>query len=108
MAKKAQTMKADISAIVGKAKSIQEGPNLYANHARISLTQFEAFIDLYQIGPVVGGVAPIVVHVQRFIIPLNALKGFMEGFESVISTYERDMQITLPSYATDSDDQPAS
>ena len=105
--KRLETKTLDANVLLSKAPSVQQGPDLYANQGRVSITQYEVYLDLYQVSPIQGTSQPKAVHIQRIIIPLNAAKGFVTAFSEVINQFEIDLQVQLPNYSnTPEDPQP--
>jgi len=86
-----------IKDVIAQVKRDQ--PPVYANHAQISMTNNEIFLDFFRIDPLVeGGVSVEAVHVNRVIIPHSLGKGFATAIANVIAQYEEDHGTKVPNF----------
>jgi hypothetical protein len=101
----AHTKLINIDDLVLKAESIQSGPDVYANHARLVMTINELIMDLYQISPTKNSPGtPEAVHIQRVIMPLSIAKGIKKAIDETIKGFEKEIGI-LPYHQTINSDQ---
>lgn len=72
-------------------------PDLYANHAQVSITANELFLDFYYISPKLSEpTKPVAKLIQRVVVPIGLGKGFTSAIANVIANFEAANNITLP------------
>lgn len=82
--------------VLKNAISIQSGPDLYCNHAQVSLSANDMILDFYLISPEVGNYEQLkAIHVQRIIIPLNMAKGLAGAVLEAVGMFEQQTGFTL-------------
>lgn len=97
MAKNSPTNQIDLFDLIKKAVSVQNGPDIYCNHAQIHVSINDMIIDLYLLSPEIGDQTQVkATHVQRVIIPLNMAKGLAGAILDSISRFEQDTHLVLP------------
>lgn len=82
--------------IIKNATSVQNGADIYCNHAQISLSINEMTIDLYLLLSKIGSSDEVIAtHIQRVIIPLNMAKGLAGAITEMINNFEKETGIKL-------------
>jgi hypothetical protein len=80
--------------ITRKAKSVQEGLDLYSNFQRVTATSNEVVIDFYVVAPDNSNLdIPKAVHLQRVIIPTSIAANFGKILQEVIVKMQRDNSV---------------
>lgn len=70
-------------------------PLRYANNVLLSMTQHEAVLDFFLVGPTFER-APQPIHIARIALPVTSLRGLVRAFQLQIDHYEATWKLELP------------
>lgn len=91
--------------MVQRSENKQQGPDIYANHVQLSVSQYDVVLDFYRLSPTYKNLEKIeAALVQRIVLPLSAIKGLSGALNETIEVFERDTKIVLPDYHKNSDE----